>query len=191
MSDPGPDEGAPHPPFRCINAFGFRLKPKNLGGIMAESLLENEMTTALLDAMAEMVGGCITLASAPFGRILYSAGVLSTPNADRSVGKVSVEYAEHFQVYTQDGILARAADLPLVRAVRLGLPIVNEAWVLGRPGTAQTPIICDAYPLRNAKGRIVGGVCISTDGTRWAQRAEQMKISIKVRDLLSRQSLRV
>ena len=158
---------------------------------MAEGLLENELTAALLDVMAEMVGGCITLASAPLGRILYSAGSLSTLNAERSVGTVSVDYAEHFQVYTQDGVLARAADLPLVRAVRLGLPIVNEAWMLGRPGGDQRPIICDAYPLRNARDQIIGGVCISTDGARWAQRTEQMKVSIKVRDLLSRKALRV
>ena len=158
---------------------------------MAESLLENELTAGLLDVMAEIVGARITLASAPFGRILHSAGSLSIPSAEHSTGKVSVDYAEHFQIHTQDGALARAADLPLVRAIRLGLPIINEAWVLGRPGTVQTPIICDAYPLRNARDEIIGGVCISTDGARWAQRTEQMKVSIKVRDLLARQALRV
>ncbi|CAN5384952.1 hypothetical protein BH09PSE1_BH09PSE1_01560 [soil metagenome] len=158
---------------------------------MVETLLENELTTAMLDVMAEMVGGCITLASAPFGRILYSAGVLATPNAGDSVGRLSVEYADHFQVYTQEGTIARNADLPLVRAIRLGQPVLDEVLMLGRPGTAQTIIICDAWPLRNARNRVVGGLCVSTDGAHWAKRADQMKVSIKVRDLLMRQSLRV
>ncbi|CAN5453573.1 hypothetical protein BH10PSE1_BH10PSE1_07110 [soil metagenome] len=158
---------------------------------MVEKLLENELTTAMLDVVAEMVGGCITLASAPFGRILYSAGVLATPNADKSVGTLSVDYADHFQVYTQSGALARNADLPLVRAIRLGKPVLDEVWMLGRPGADQTVIICDAWPLRNARDRVVGGLCVSTDGTHWARRSDQMKVSIKVRDLLMRQSLRI
>ena len=158
---------------------------------MIETLLENELTPALLEVMADMIGGAVTLASAPFGRILYTAGALNTPGSGSSVGVSSTDYAQHFEVYTQAGEIARNADLPLVRAIRLGQPVLDEAWVLGGSTGPRTPVIIDAYPLKNAAGRVVGGIVMTTDGSRWAKRSEQLKVSIKIRDMMARGLLKV
>jgi PAS domain S-box-containing protein len=62
-------------------------------------------------------------------------------------------------MYRDDGVtVAKSEELPLTRATQLGEIIRNERWVLGRPDGVQIPILCAAGPIRDADGRITGGV---------------------------------
>lgn len=150
-----------------------------------QTLMQSELTPALLDVLAHMVSGSIVIASAPNGEILYSTGEIAPRDGHAVVGVRSADYAMAFQVFTQEGEPARTEDLPLVRAMRTGEAVLNEVWVLGRD-EGMISVICDAYPLKNKAGAVVGALCTSVDSRIWNRRSDELKVTLRIRDLLAR-----
>lgn len=73
-------------------------------------------------------------------------------------------HAEAWAVYHADGATpARPEELPLTRATRHGELIQDEEWALRRPDGAIVPILCNAGPLRDDSGRLVGGILAYRD----------------------------
>lgn len=150
-----------------------------------QTLMQSELTPALLDVLAHMVSGSVVIASAPHGEILYSTGEIAPRDGHPVVGVRSADYATAFQVVTQEGELAQMEDLPLVRAMRTGEPVLNEVWVLKRDD-GMISVICDAYPLKNHSGAVVGALCTSVDARIWHRRSDELKVTLRIRDLLAR-----
>src|SRR6185312_6837376 len=72
---------------------------------------------------------------------------------------------------------AESAELPLTRATQRGDVIREEVWVLGRPDGSRIPILCAAGPIREADGRITGGVMGWQDITGRTRAEEKLRRS--------------
>lgn len=65
----------------------------------------------------------------------------------------------NWQVFHADGVtLAATDDLPVVRAMRHGEQLQEQELMLRHKDGRTVPILCNAAPIRDAQGRITGGV---------------------------------
>ncbi len=135
----------------------------------------------MLELMAEHLGGAVILHSAPTGEILMAAGGVPGLAFDNAVGATAEDYVGRFEVYAQDGSVAKLEALPVVRAMATGQPVVDEVWLLGA-GADPVPVFVDSYPLKDKNGAVIGVIATATDPKRWAMRAERLKQSISLRD---------
>lgn len=135
----------------------------------------------MLELMAEHLGGGVILHSAPTGEILMAAGGVPGLAFDKAVGATAEDYVGRFEVYAQDGSVAKLEALPVVRAMATGQPVVDEVWLLGA-GADPVPVFVDSYPLKDDSGAVIGVIATATDPKRWAMRAERLKQSISLRD---------
>lgn len=135
----------------------------------------------MLELMAEHLGGAVILHSAPTGEILMAAGGVPGLAFDKAVGATAEDYVVRFEVYAQDGSVAKLEALPVVRAMATGQPVVDEVWLLAA-GADPVPVFVDSYPLKDDSGAVIGVIATATDPKRWAMRAERLKQSISLRD---------
>jgi len=85
---------------------------------------------------------------------------------------------EQWRMYHPGGIrLAKPEELPLMRATRYGEVIINEEWMLQRPDGKMIFILANAGPIKDEKGKIVGGVIAWRDITERKQQQEKLKES--------------
>lgn len=146
-------------------------------------LLNSPLLAPLLDLWAERLGGAVILHAAPTGRILMVAGSVEGVGAIQPLGAQVDDFIGRFQVFAQDGSVAAIDQLPVVRAMATGQPVLNEVWLLG-VAPAIVPVIVDTYPL-HVDGQVAGVIATATDPKRWASRAEALKLSISLRDQLA------
>lgn len=135
----------------------------------------------MLELMAEHLGGAVILHSAPTGEILMAAGGVPGLAFDNAVGATAEDYVGRFEIYAQDGSVAKMEALPVVRAMTTGQAVVDEVWLLGA-GADPLPVFVDSYPLKDDSGAVIGVIATATDPKRWAMRAERLKQSISLRD---------
>lgn len=139
----------------------------------------------LLELMAEQLGGAVILHGAPTGQILMVAGGVPGLGIPDPVGARPDAYADRFQVFAQDGSVAKMEALPVVRAMTTGEPITDEVWLLSA-GAEPVPVFVDSYPLKDEGGAVIGVIATATDPKRWSQRADRLKQSISVRGRFGR-----
>jgi len=85
---------------------------------------------------------------------------------------------EQWRMYHPGGIrLAEPEEMPLTRAARYGEVIINEEWMLQRPDGKIIFILANAGPIKDEKGKIVGGVMAWRDITERKQEQEKLKES--------------
>ena len=135
----------------------------------------------LLEVMAERLGGAVILHAAPSGEVLAVTGGVPGLTISDPIGARPEDYADRFQVFAQDGSVARFEELPVVRAMKSGEAITDEVWLLGGV-KGPVPVFVDSYPLKDDDGAVIGVVATATDPKRWSQRAERLKQSISIRD---------
>ncbi|HYF06690.1 MAG TPA: HWE histidine kinase domain-containing protein, partial [Acetobacteraceae bacterium] len=99
-----------------------------------------------------------------------------------AVGGLEAErHSEAWQVFDKAGQRRLAPEeLPLTRAARQGEVVEGEELTLKLPDGTFLPILCNAGPIRDAEGRIIGGVIAWRD-IRKRRQAEEL------RDLLMRE----
>lgn len=67
--------------------------------------------------------------------------------------------ADRWQLYHRDGsTLAEPGELPLARAARNGEIVANEQWMLRQHDGKLVPVLCNAGPVRDTRGRVTGSV---------------------------------
>ena len=148
---------------------------------MPDASLQAAFLRPLMEVMAERLGGAVILHAAPTGQILMVTGDVPGLEISDPIGARPDDYADRFQVFAQDGSVAKTDDLPVVRAMRSGEPITDEVWLLtGSAGPM--PIFVDSYPLKDEDGAVIGVIATATDPKRWSARAERLRQSISVRD---------
>jgi PAS domain S-box-containing protein len=74
-----------------------------------------------------------------------------------------------------DGSPVTLDELAIVRALREGSPATAEIHSTGPDGPARI-YLCQAGPLRDAAGRIVGAICTSRDVTEERREAERLRV---------------
>jgi len=128
----------------------------------------NRMLTALMEHVPEG----ITIADADLHlRMVSRHGqvLLGAPHADKSIEEVAAEWT----IFHPDGTTLMTFDeLPLVRAIRRGETVRDVELVQVNADGVQLPILCNAGPMRDSSGAIVGGIVTWRDISE-AKRAAQ------------------
>jgi signal transduction histidine kinase len=133
----------------------------------------------LLDALFEYIPEGITVADAPDVRIrrISRFGVELTGRPRDTLEAISAdEHPEKWAILRADGVTpASPGDLPLTRSVLSGAVITDEEWVLRRPDGQHVTILCSAGPIRDAAGRVTGGVIAWRDITARKETEEALR----------------
>jgi PAS domain S-box-containing protein len=151
-----------------------------------EMLTLDAIAVPLLDAIFNQVPVGITIASAPdvailrvsnFGSELIgqSRNDLEHITADKHVDAYRVFHPVTRQLATQD-------QLPLTRATQTGETVKGEEWLVGTKDGRLVPILCNAGPIRDDNGALVGGIIAWADISHLKQLEEQLQAAIAERD---------
>jgi PAS domain S-box-containing protein len=151
--------GAPDFAFGVVQDISAR---KAAEAAAAEALARAEEGRRVLEAVMAHVPEGITIADAPDVRIrmvsAYGAALTGRPSSALEAIPAEV-HPDVWDIYHADGVTRAGADeLPLTRATVRGDVVKDEEWVLRRPDGAQITVLCNAGPIRDATGRLVGGV---------------------------------
>jgi PAS domain S-box-containing protein len=143
---------------------------------LEKRLHESEMDQQLLDALLEYFPGGIAIAAAGDDKIRmvskYSQQLLGWPR-EALEGLPLQEYVQKWDVLHLDGVTpATVEELPLVRATRQGQVVTDQEWLIRCRDGRTIRVLCNAGPIRNRRGDIIGGVVASLDITE-RQRAEE------------------
>lgn len=113
----------------------------------------------LLDSLMEYIPEGITIADAPDTRIRmvsrYGQELLGEPVAGANVEEI----VSRWKVFHKDGVTPMALpDLPMLRAVRKGETVRNAELVQFDANGRVLNLSCNAAPIRDGSGAIVGGI---------------------------------
>jgi PAS domain S-box-containing protein len=130
---------------------------------------ELEESKRVLDALMAYIPEGITIANAPgvhtvmtskYGDKVLASGIESTKGLSMEDWLASVKH------YLADGTTpARAEDLPLTKAVRLGETVEGLEMVLHKPSGDLIRVLCNAGPIRDNDGNVTGGIVAWRDIT--------------------------
>ena len=143
----------------------------------AAALARAEEGRRILEAIMAHVPEGITVADAPDVRIrmvsAYGAALTGRPSS--ALEEIPAEaQPDAWDIYHVDGVTrARPEELPLTRATVRGDVVKDEEWVLGRPDGVRITVLCNAGPIRDADGRLVGGVIAWRDIDERKRAAEE------------------
>lgn len=130
-----------------------------------------------LDALMRHIPDGITIADAPDVTIrrVSDYGVAVTQRARETLEGIPAErHSEAWQVYYPDRrTLCPPEALPLTRATKSGEVVRNEEFILRLADGTEMPVLCNAGPIRDADGKLTGGVVAwrDIDDLKRAQRA--------------------
>ncbi|NJO81170.1 MAG: PAS domain S-box protein [Cyanobacteria bacterium RM1_2_2] len=123
----------------------------------------------ILDALMEYIPEGITIADAPdvtIRRISRYGQQLTGKTSEVLANIPASAHPDHWEIFHLDGItLATSAELPLTRATQQGEVITNEEWILRRADGTRICISCDAGPIEDENGHLIGGVIAWRDTT--------------------------
>ncbi len=143
---------------------------------LEKRLHESEEDQELLNALFEYFPGGATIAAAGDDKIRmvskYSRQFIGCSREDLE-GLPLQEYVRKWDVFHLDDVTpATAEELPLVRATRQGQVVTDQEWLIRCRDGRTIRILCNAGPIRNRHGDIIGGVVAWRDITG-RQRAEE------------------
>lgn len=150
---------------------------------------EAEEGHRILEALMEHIPTGITIADATDVtiRMVSKYGVKLTGRLREELEGIPVEkHTQNWGTFHSDGITpTKNEELPLTRAVLQGEVVTDEELVLLRPDGSKIPILCNAGPIRDREGKIIGGVQAWQDiaGMKAAQ-----EILLRTQDELEKQA---
>lgn len=141
----------------------------------------------LLEALMNHIPEGVAIADAPDARLRmvsrYGAALVGRPVAALE-NVAGDQHAEVWGIYHSDGkTIAAPEELPLTRAVVAGEVVTDEEWVLKAPDGASVPVLCNAAPIRDAEGRITGGLIA------WRDMTERKRLDEKLREAAKLESI--
>lgn len=132
------------------------------------ALREGEAARATLDALFDHIPEGLILAEAPavsVARVSAHGLRLAGRAAEDVLGRSGPAHVAAWEILGPDGAPARPEELPLTRAVRQGEMVQHETWTVRHRDGRLMPILCSAGPIRDATGRITGGILAWRDIT--------------------------
>lgn len=149
-------------PIRIIGAVQDITERKLEEERLHEALKQAEEGRNILTALMENIPVGLSIAETPDAKIRmisrYGMELLDI-TADKLDELPSPGHLLLYGAFHADGITpARADELPLTRAIRNGEVIKNEEWIVKRKNGDMVPILCNAAPVLDKRGEIVGGV---------------------------------
>jgi PAS domain S-box-containing protein len=154
----------------CFSAYALR--------VAAEERALAEASQSTLNALMEHIPEGITIADAPDVVITrvsrYGQELTGRPNAEIA-GIPAQLHTEHWGLCDLEGKALAPERLPLTRATVCGEVVRNEEVLMQRPDGTTVTLLCNAGPIRDAKGTITGGLCAwrEIDDVKQARRALQ------------------
>ncbi|MCE5185609.1 MAG: PAS domain S-box protein [Planctomycetaceae bacterium] len=129
-----------------------------------EKSAQIEENSYLLKSIIEFAPIGIAVADAPQIkiRLISNRGCELEGRSREELEKFS---AEQYQFIHPDGTLADTEQVPLARAVMYGEHVADEEWTVVHPDGIRVETLCNAGPIYNAAGTIIGGVMIWQDIT--------------------------
>lgn len=157
---------------------------------MLSSLISRD-GRAVLEAIMRHVPSGLTLAAAPDVTILrvsdYGSRLLGRP-------RTALEGIDHDVHVDAFGIVDPATGappaperLPLTRAVKDGEVITGEEWLIADRDGTHIPVICNAGPIKDGAGTVIGGVIAWADLRQQKKMQHQLAELVAQRDLLIRE----
>ncbi len=143
---------------------------------------------AVLEAIMRHIPSGLTLAAAPDATILrvsdYASKLLGRPLSElEGIGLEShVEAYGAFDPRTEAP--AEPEDLPLTRAIRYGEVVRDEEWLVTDAAGARIPVLCNAGPIIDRQGAILGGVLAWSDLRTQKDLHDALKAMVDQRDRL-------
>ncbi|MDI3305976.1 MAG: PAS domain S-box protein [Acetobacteraceae bacterium] len=132
------------------------------------ALREGEAARATLDALFDHIPEGLILADAPAAAVVRVSAHglrLAGRAAEEVLRRAGPAHVAAWEILGPDGKAARPEDLPLTRAVRRGEQVQQETWMVRHRDGRLIPILCSAGPIRDAGGRITGGILAWRDIT--------------------------
>ncbi|TLD41123.1 MAG: diguanylate cyclase/phosphodiesterase (GGDEF & EAL domains) with PAS/PAC sensor(s) [Candidatus Jettenia ecosi] len=128
-------------------------------------------SSRILEALMEYIPEGIAIADASNAtiRMVSNHGVRLIGRPQKIIDDVSLEnHGEEWGIQRSDGIaIASSDELPLTRATQKGEVVLNEEWILCKPGREKITILCNAGPIRDRNGNIIYGVITWRDITEF------------------------
>lgn len=144
--------------------------------------------SALLDALMSFIPMGLTIAEPPDVRIVRvsDAATALLGRARDQIEAITVEqHSEAYEVYdTLTGELAAPERLPLSRATLKGEIVRNEEWLLRAGSGTEIMLLCNAGPIRNRLGDVIGGMSAWADITKQKQLEKELLEAVTARDRL-------
>ena len=140
---------------------------------------EAEEGKRILDAIMEYIPEGITIADHPDVSIRmisrYGLQLMGRFPA-MTAGIPMEEFRQAAEILRPDG-KTRYLDeeLPLSRAIRKGEVVVEEEMVLARPDGVMIPLLCNAGPIKDRAGSIIGGILAWRDITRIKEAQKELE----------------
>jgi PAS domain S-box-containing protein len=141
----------------------------------------------MLEAIMEHLPEGLVIADAPDGRVRmvsrYAAEATGRSRKELE-GIGAEEVPTNWNIYHPDGITpARPEELPLVRSILHGEVTPDEEWILRRLDGETVTTSANAAPIRDAEGRITGGVIT------WRDIGERKRLEERLRETAKLESL--
>ncbi len=143
---------------------------------------------ALLDSLMCSLPIGLTIARVPDVTIMRvsDAGAQLLQRSTDQLENISVDaHPDAYRVSDpRTGEMADASRLPLTRATIAGETVRGEEWLITAEDGRKVPILCNAGPIRNEAGSIVGGLIAWADLTRQKELEASLSEALQARDLL-------
>jgi PAS domain S-box-containing protein len=163
-----------------IIGFGYDLEGERL------ARRDVELQQGLIDALFEHIPEGITIADAPDVTIrrVSRFGEAITGRQRASLEQIPADdHPAAWGLFHLDGVTPAAADeLPLTRATRAGEVVTDEEWIIRQPDGSEVTILCNAGPIRDASGRITGGLIAWRDITERKRLESDLRAADRAKD---------
>mgnify|MGYP006288435999 FL=1 len=138
----------------------------------AEQAIENERS--YLSAVIDNIGEAIVICDAE-GRISRFNKTARRVHGLPEQPVLPEQWAEHYDLYQQDGITPLPREeIPLFRALQ-GLPVINEEIVVAPKNSRPYSLVCNGQALTNEQGEVVGAVVGMHDITERKKSEEKLQ----------------
>lgn len=149
---------------------------------MLSSLISQD-GRAVLEAIMRHVPSGLTLAAAPDVTILRVSDYGSRLLGRARAGLEGIDHQAHVDAF---GILDPATGappppdkLPLTRAVHRGEVVQDEEWLIADADGQRIPVLCNAGPIKDGAGTVIGGVIA------WSDLRQQKKLQSDLAELVA------
>lgn len=142
----------------------------------------------LLDALMRYLPAGLTIARVPDVEIVRvsdaGAKLLQRPSTELE----NIDLPMHSDAYRvsdpENGEPADPGRLPLTRATVAGEIVEGEEWLITAEDGRKVPILCNAGPIRNEAGDIIGGIIAWADLTKQKQLEKELASALAAKEML-------
>jgi two-component sensor histidine kinase len=144
----------------------------------------------MLDAIMRHLPSGLTIAMGPDASIVRVSdfGLELLRRRAEELEDIALEaHPDAVRVVGPDGRPATVEELPLSRAILQGEVVRDEEWTVIAEDGREIALICSAGPIRDAEGRILGGVNSWADISRQKKLEHELREAVRFRDALIRE----